>query len=277
VTPDPPTSPTDPPTERLAKVMARRGMCSKRTADRLIEAGQVLVDGRLAPPRGLRVPLDARIELLDDARAELDALRTIALHKPAGIVSNLPQPGQREAIDILRPEGLLGYDRPDRDREWAAVRDHLESFHVAGRLDYDSSGLLVLTQDGVLARMLTGDDHPIEKEYLVRISLRGGKPNQPFPPHLLDRLRTPIHHEGETLRAVAVDAVEPRLLRFVLREGRKRHIRRMCDAVDLRVRELVRIRIGALHLGDLQPRQWRFVTRADIAPDVDRASGPPRR
>jgi 23S rRNA pseudouridine2604 synthase len=126
----------------------------------------------------------------------------------------------------------------------------------AGRLDIDSTGLLVLTQDGRIAKRLIGDETRIEKEYLVRVAYRG---NGPFPEADLERLRHGLVLDDVQLRPARVSWANEDQLRFVLREGRKRQIRRMCDLVGLQVLGLKRVRIGSVSLGALPAGQWRYL------------------
>lgn len=236
--------------------MAQRGLCSKREADRLIAAGQVRVNGAIAPPSGLFVSLRARIEILPQGQAELAGRQTIMLHKPAGVVSNLPAPGQRQALDLLTWDACAAPGEAFHQQTWQHTREDLATFHVAGRLDYESTGLLILTQDGLVARALTGEAHSVEKEYLVHtVSLDADAVTE----IQLRDLRRPIRDAGDLLKAERVDQLGDNKLRFILREGKKRHIRRMCAAVGLDVARLMRVRIGQLRLGDLPRGQWRFL------------------
>ncbi|MCK4873447.1 MAG: rRNA pseudouridine synthase [Phycisphaerales bacterium] len=249
------------PTQRLAKVMARQGLCSKRMADRLIALGYVTVDGVAPPTTGMFIPPDAEIRILPAGQRMLDGQLTIMLHKPRGVVSNLPKPGQRQASDLITREAHVGPIAPELTRTWDRIGGRIASFHVAGRLDFDSSGLLILTEDGTVARLLTSDQHILDKEYTVAVTVPG---SQPVPSGSLMRLSRPIHDAGETLRAELVEQIGPRTLRFVLREGRKHQIRRMCRAVGLNVTGLQRIRVGRLALGDLPVGRWRIVTPDEI-------------
>ena len=150
---------------RLSKLMAERGLCSRREADSYIERGWVKVDGEVAT-LGLRVSPDARIELLAQARGAQQERVTILLHKPVGYVSGQAEDGYEPAVVLIQPEN-----------RWEECKSR-QAFHPgqirglapAGRLDIDSTGLLVLTQDGRIARQLIGDDSTVEKEYLVRVS-----------------------------------------------------------------------------------------------------------
>jgi 23S rRNA pseudouridine2604 synthase len=145
---------------------------------------------------------------------------------------------------------------------WAPQQ--LRGLAPAGRLDIDSVGLLVMTQDGRVARQLIGEDSDVEKEYLVRVSYgqRQKDVQSVFPPEKIKRLQHGLSLDGRALRPAQVSWQNPEQLRFVLREGRKRQIRRMCEAVGLQVTGLKRIRIGQVLLGPMPLGQWRY-----LAPD----------
>jgi 23S rRNA pseudouridine2604 synthase len=137
----------------------------------------------------------------------------------------------------------------------------LKGLAPAGRLDIDSTGLLVLTQDGRIARQLIGEDSAMEKEYLVRVSYGNvaAEVQRTFPPAQLARLRHGLSLDGQALKPARVDWQNPEQLRFVLTEGKKRQIRRMCEQVGLRVEALKRVRIGRVMLGQLPVGQWRYL------------------
>ena len=232
---------------RLSKVMAERGICSRREADEFIERGWVLVDGRRVSELGVRIDPQARVELAPEATRAQHQRVTILLHKPVGYVSGQPEPGYQPAVSLIGADNQF-------DRELAQrfhVR-HLRNLAPAGRLDIDSTGLLVLTQDGRVARRLIGEDSTVDKEYLVRVDgqlVDGG----------LERLRHGLSLDHRPLRPAQVEWINDDQLRFVLREGRKRQIRRMCELVGLKVVGLKRVRVGRVRLGDLPQGQWRFL------------------
>jgi 23S rRNA pseudouridine2604 synthase len=177
---------------------------------------------------------------------------TILLHKPLGYVSGQPEDGHAPAAALVTAANRWGAD-PARI---AFHPGHLRGLAPAGRLDIDSTGLLVLTQDGRVAKALVGDDSAIEKEYLVRVEYAGeGR----LPDADLERLRHGLELDGRPLAPARVSWANDDQLRFVLREGRKRQIRRMCEAVGLKVLGLKRIRIGRVPLGKLPPGQWRYL------------------
>jgi len=231
---------------RLSKLMAQRGICSRREADTYIEQGLVLVDGHSVNRLGTKVSPDAQITLAPRAISQQQQLVTIILNKPVGYVSAQPEPGYVPAIKLITPENQFG---PSNQR---LNPGHLKGLAVVGRLDIDSQGLLLLTQDGRLARKIIGEDRKVEKEYLVRVKgelTREG----------LDLLRHGLILDDKPLLPAHVEWVNRDQLRFILREGRKRQIRRMCDNVGLKVTGLKRVRIGEIRLGNLPEGKWRFL------------------
>ena len=161
----PPTSKENAEHPRLSKRMGELGLCSRREADRWIESGWVKVDGQVVDTLGVRVSPDARIEVDRAAREHQSGQVTILLHKPVGYVSGQAEDGYEPAIVLIRPENRWSADPSPIKFQ----REHLRSLVPAGRLDIDSTGLLVLTQDGRIAKQLIGEDSSVEKEYLVRV------------------------------------------------------------------------------------------------------------
>jgi 23S rRNA pseudouridine2604 synthase len=186
------------------------------------------------------------LTLADRAAEALDGI-TIVLHKPVGYVSGQPEPGKVPAVRLLTRDRLDGPGEPP-------ARD--ASLPPIGRLDEDSRGLLLLSSDGVVAKAVIGPESRLDKEYLVTV--RG---------HLSDsklaRLRHGLSLDGRALKPAKVEVVQGQTLRFVLTEGRNRQIRRMCDQLELRVTDLLRVRIGPLVLGDLPEGRWRMLTPAE--------------
>jgi 23S rRNA pseudouridine2604 synthase len=177
---------------------------------------------------------------------------TVLLHKPIGYVSGQAEDGYQPASVLVTPA-----NRWEGDTSRIEFRgSHLRHLAPAGRLDIDSTGLLVLTQDGRVAKRLIGDETRVEKEYLVRVEFTaaGGLPEAE-----LERLRHGIELDGVALRPARVSWQNEDQLRVVLREGRKRQIRRMCELVGLRVLGLKRVRIGSVALGPLPVGQWRYL------------------
>ena len=237
---------------RLSKVMSERGICSRREADLWIERGWVFVDGRQVAELGTRIDPGAEITVSPEAEREQAKAVTILLHKPVGYVSGQPEPGSTPAVTLITPEAQLGQAGDPEFKPWM-----LRGLAPAGRLDVDSTGLLVLTSDGRVARKLIGEDSEAEKEYLVRVS-------GTMIPRGLDLLRHGLELDGKPLKPAWVKQLNEDQLHFILKEGKKRQIRRMCELVGLRVTGLKRVRIGRIRLGDLPLGQWRFL-RADEA------------
>jgi 23S rRNA pseudouridine2604 synthase len=248
------TSPNDAPASegvRLSKVMTERGLASRREADAWIEAGWVSVNGRPAV-LGQRVPPDVAIEIDPLARQQQAQRVTVLLHKPIGYVSGQAEDGHEPAYVLVTAANRWAED----PLPLKFHHGHLRSLAPAGRLDIDSTGLLVLTQDGRIAKLLVGEDSRVEKEYLVRV--RHVHPG-PLPPAQLARLQHGLELDGRQLKPARVSWANEDQLRFVLREGRKRQIRRMCELVGLEVLGLKRVRIGSVVLGKLPVGRWRYL------------------
>jgi len=228
--------------------MSEQGICSRREADSYIERGWVLVDGEPVTELGTRVYPNQRITLAKAAQSRQDASVTILLNKPVGYVSAQAEKGYRPAVTLVTAESRYGADRsPLRFH-----RTHLNGLAPAGRLDIDSTGLLVLTQDGRIAKQLIGENAGIEKEYLVRVQGKLSKNG-------LALLNFGLSLDGAPLRRAEVRWQNEDQLQFILREGKKRQIRRMCELVDLQVTGLKRVRIGNVRLGDIPAGQWRYL------------------
>ncbi|WP_080405410.1 pseudouridine synthase [Burkholderia ubonensis] len=243
---------------RLSKRMSELGLCSRREADEWIEKGWVLVDGERIDTLGTKVRADQRIEIDERASAAQAAQVTILLHKPVGYVSGQAEDGYEPATVLITRENHWSGDR-------SALRfspQHLHSLAPAGRLDIDSTGLLVLTQNGRIAKQLIGEQSDIDKEYLVRV--RFGERlidiDQHFPAESLAKLRHGLELDGVALKPAMVSWQNGEQLRFVLREGKKRQIRRMCELVGLEVVGLKRVRMGRVMLGALPQGQWRYLS-----------------
>ena len=242
---------------RLSKRMSELGIASRREADEWIARGWVRVDGRVVSELGSRVVAGQHITVDAKARNQQAQRVTVLINKPVGFVSGQAEDGYEPAVVLVTPQNQWREDRSGTQ----FVHGHLRSLVPAGRLDIDSVGLLVLTQDGRIAKQLIGHDSEIEKEYLVRVAT---SPDTTLPDAALDLLRHGLELDGEALRPAQVEWVNRDQLRFVLKQGKKRQIRRMCEAVGLQVLGLKRVRIGGVMLGDLPAGQWRYL-RADEA------------
>ncbi len=278
-------------TMRLNKRMAELGLASRREADEWIGKGWVKVDGRVAE-MGMQVGPDVRIDIDKLAKNQQANLVTILINKPLGLVSGQAEDGHEPAITLVQPQNRWAQD----NARFFFHGSQLRSLVPAGRLDIDSTGLLVLTQDGRVARQLIGEDAEIEKEYLVRVAYTGvtntaaatsaaatypalsqarKEPQQlmriddddpitsdvqsVFPADKLQLLRHGLSLDGQALKHAKVEWQNPEQLRFVLHEGKKRQIRRMCELVGLKVVGLKRVRIGKVMLGHLPVGQWRYL------------------
>ena len=259
---------------RLNKRMAELGICSRREADEWIAQGWVKVNGQPAE-MGVKVTPADKVDVDKQAHGHQASRVTIILHKPMGYVSGQAEDGHEPAVMLINPRTHWRED-PSTHR---FSPPQLRGLAPAGRLDIDSVGLLVLTQDGRVARQLIGEDSVMEKEYLVRVAYHGPDRLAPagqlvriddddpittdvraiFPPAMLARLRHGLSLDGQPLKPAKVDWQNPEQLRFVLTEGKKRQIRRMCEQVGLKVVGLKRIRIGRVVLGQLPAGQWRYL------------------
>jgi len=237
---------------RLSKRMSELGLCSRREADEWIERGWVRVDGKVVAQLGSKVLPNQRISIERQASAEQSKRVTILINKPVGFVSGQAEDGHKPAITLVNVDTRWKEDKaPERFHP-----TQMRSLVPAGRLDIDSVGLLVLTQDGRVAKHLIGQDSEIEKEYLVRVQYT--KPGR-LPDAQLKLLNHGLSLDGKTLQPAKVQWQNDDQLRFVLKEGKKRQIRRMCEAVGLKVLGLKRTRIGRVNLGNLPTGQWRYL------------------
>lgn len=233
---------------RLSKIMAHRGICSRREADRYIEQGLVLVDGKVVDQLGSRILPHQKVELKQAAQNAQAARHTILMNKPVGYVSNLPEKGYEAATELIEPENHVGEGDPNLS--WKGMAP-------AGRLDIDSMGLLVLTQDGRVAKQLIGENSQIEKEYLIWVS---GDTSE----EKLELLRYGLSLDGKRLKRAGIKKMDDHHIQFILKEGRKRQIRRMCDQVDLQVTRLMRVRIGKVKLENLPVGKWRYLKADEV-------------
>jgi len=229
---------------RVNKWLAQSGVCSRREADELIAAGAVLIDGQRVSDAGRKISAGQTLVLNDRAELGLGAQVSVAIHKPVGIVSAQPDPGQIPAARLLTAEAQVGR---------GIVPSSRASLPPLGRLDQDSRGLLLLSEDGVLAKAIIGPESEIDKEYVVTVRGRIDRAK-------IQKLRHGLELDGRKLKPAKVTLEDTQVLRFVLSEGRNRQIRRMCELVELEVTDLIRVRIGPLLLGDLPEGKWRHLT-----------------
>ncbi|HLR82918.1 MAG TPA: pseudouridine synthase [Paenalcaligenes sp.] len=236
---------------RVSKLMADRGLCSRREADELIRRQWVKVNGQVVS-LGERAQPNATITLHPKAKEQLKQQVTILINKPVGYVSGQAEKNYRPASVLITPDRQFLPPNQRAGSRQRFQRQHLRGLAPAGRLDIDSQGLLVLTQDGQLARRLIGADSTVDKEYLVRVKGRLDKTG-------LSLLNHGLKLDGQALKPARVRWLNDDQLHFCLREGRKRQIRRMCEQVGLQVLGLKRVRIGRVRLGNLPEGRWRYL------------------
>lgn len=233
---------------RLSKVMSTRGLCSRREADDFISKGLVKVDGIKVDVLGSRVDPNCEIEILPEGQDSLNEQVTIVLNKPRDYVSSQPEKGYLSALELIRENNYFGSDYRNVTRKGLAP---------LGRLDIDSTGLIIYSQNGVLAKKIIGDQSDVEKEYEVNVV--GGITDK-----ALELLRFGLELDGVKLKKAKITKLSNSKMIFVLKQGRKRQIRRMCDLVDLHVRRIHRMRVGKLSLGEMPEGTWRIVSPHEI-------------
>lgn len=237
--------------ERLQKILSNAGVASRRHAEELILAGRVSVNGVVADTLGARADPERDEVMVDGVPVLKGRYRYFALNKPQGFITTVSDEQDRETVLDLVPIGDI-------------------QLHPVGRLDRDSEGLLILTNDGHLTDLLTHPRYEVEKEYLVALD---GMPSK----RDMERLVRGIEHDGERLRAMSVQAAAAPAARIgdepvaanawllvTLREGKNREVRRMMMAIGRKVLLLRRIRIGPLHLGTLGVGSFREMTPEEI-------------
>ena len=239
-----------PEPQRVNRWLAQSGVCSRREAEGLIAEGLVTIDGEAVSDPGRKIEPGQTLVLADRAETQLGSALTVMLHKPVGFVSSQPEHGQTPAVRLLKRASLVGEAThiPGRDSRLAPV----------GRLDQDSRGLLILSEDGVVAKAVIGPASELEKEYIVRVA-------GPITDRKVGLLRHGLQLDGRQLKPAKVTMAGAQTLRFILKEGRNRQIRRMCDLVELKVVDLFRIRVGPITLGDLPEGKWRMLTPEERA------------
>lgn len=230
--------------QRINRWLAQEGVCSRRTAEDLIARGAISVEGAPVTDLGHKILPGETLTLSEAAATTLEAAYTIVLNKPVGYVSAHADGDQIAAAKLITRANRQGH---------GDVPENALGLPPLGRLDQDSRGLLLLSNDGVLAKAVIGPESDMEKEYIVKVK---GRVNR----KVLRFLRDGMVLDGKRLQPAIVEPEGEGLLRFTLREGRKRQIRRMCEVVDLRVRDLKRVRIGPLDVGRLAEGRWRYLT-----------------
>jgi 23S rRNA pseudouridine2604 synthase len=233
--------------QRVNKWLASEGVCSRREAEDLISRGLVSINGARVDDPGRKIEPGQTLEV---SQGKAQPQISVMINKPVGVVSAQPEGDQIPAARLLTRANLIGAAE--------TMPTSRTSLAPLGRLDQDSRGLLVLSEDGVLAKAFIGENSKLDKEYLVRVS---GAINE----QKLALLHHGLMLDGRQLKPAKITQIEPQRIRFILHEGRNRQIRRMCELVDLDVTDLLRIRIGPLKLSDLQEGKWRSLTRGERA------------
>ena len=235
---------------RISKFLSQQGICSRREAEFFIQKGWLKVNGETVVEFYTTVDDNSSIELDPKAKAYQNRLITVLLHKPVGYVSSQPEKQYRPAASLItQGNQQRNSDGPPENR---ALVWPIKGLAPAGRLDIDSTGLLILTQDGRIAKRLIAPDSDVEKEYLVRV-------NQTVRSDQISRLKVGLSLDNVKLAPAKVDLLDSNYFRMTLTEGRKRQIRRMCELVGLEVNGLKRVRIGNVRLGSLQVGKWRLL------------------
>lgn len=228
---------------RLQKYMSERGICSRRQAEKHITAGKIKVNGAVVTTLGTKVDPEKDIVTYDkDIVRNTSKLIYVMLHKPAGIVTTCKQPGEKTVLSLVRTA---------------------ERIYPIGRLDKDSTGLLLLTNDGELAYRLMHPKFQHEKEYIVETAA-------PITEGALKKLRNGVRITGAITQPARVRKLGANRFKIILREGRNRQIRRMCRKVGNEVKRLKRIRIENIVLGTLAPGKWRNLTPGEYTQLLER-------
>lgn len=224
---------------RLNKYLAEQGIASRRESDKLIAAGLVKVNGKVVTEMGVKVDTDVDTVVVDEAQVKQSRnLVYVALNKPKGFVCSMK--ATREDPDIVTDLVDVG-----------------ERVYPVGRLDKETTGLLILTNDGRLVNQIIHPSAESEKEYEVTFYLQ-------IPERVLDKLRAGVKLAGEGTLPTKVKKVGPAKIHIILREGKNRQIRRVCQKVGFPVKNLKRIRIKNLHLDDLPLGMWRYLTDSEV-------------
>jgi 23S rRNA pseudouridine2604 synthase len=250
---------------RLNRLVAQKGICSRREADTFISQGLVKVDGRIISELGTKVRPNANVELMTQATTAIQRKGTLLLHKPLGVVSSQPEEDQVPAIHLCTKENehILKFRNDNKhplteDKRFRQEPRRQPGWASAGRLDINSTGLLVLTQSGLVAKQIIGPDNSLDKEYLVRLRHKLVDEDAETK-EKLHQLQDGVMHEDDLLSLKSVRILNESQLQIVLNEGKKHHIRRMLQCVGWKIDALKRVRIGGVVLGDLPVGKWRWL------------------
>ena len=236
--------------QRVNKWLAQSGVCSRREAEALIADGLVSIDGERVEDVGRKILPGQTLVLADRATEQLAASVTVLIHKPVGFVSAQPEAGEVPAARLLTRANLWVGKGP--------IPGSGDLLPPIGRLDKDSRGLLLLSEDGVVAKAVIGPQSDLEKEY--RVAIMGEVTEEK-----LELMRFGLELDGRELRPAKVEMISDQRFTIVLQEGRNRQIRRMCELLDWKVVDLFRVRVGPLTLGDMPEGTWRPITAQERA------------
>ena len=238
---------------RISKILSELGLCSRREADEYIKQGLVLLDGNVVNELGTKACRSQKIELNKKAKTKQAKKLTILLNKPVGYISHLDDDKEfKPASDLINPDNYFSNELNNRSSLF-----NKEGLAPAGRLDIDSTGLLILTQDGTMAKKIIGENVVVEKEYLVKV--QGDLTDEN-----LKLLNHGLTLDGYKLKPAKVSWQNENQLKFILIEGRNRQIRKMCAMVNLKVVTLKRVRIGNIRLGNIPLGQWYFLNNSNV-------------
>lgn len=233
---------------RISKLLTEQNICSRTKAEKWVELKWIKSNGKIIEKPEHKVHIHDFILIDQKAFKELQNQKTILLNKPINYVSSFDDPKYEQAVTLVNRNNFAGDKFSETD-----IKAFQKSLGVVGRLDADSRGLLLFTQDGSFAKSIIGPESNVEKEYLVKVN---GKITE----DKLKLLRFGLKLDDQLLKKAIVEEISPKTLKFILTEGKKRQIRRMCKAVDLEVMDLKRIRIGNIHLPkDLKEGQWIYL------------------
>lgn len=222
---------------RIEKFLSEQGIMSRREAQALMKKGDILLNGKKIKETGIKInPAVDKITIANQGEVKLKAKETVAVHKPRGVISSKDEDGVKTIFDIFPQFAHL---------------------NCVGRLDKESEGLILLSNDGIVTKMVTGKDHIIEKEYVVET-------RENIMPAMMARMSKGIKLKDGWTKPARAEKIDKHTFRIVLIEGKKHQIRRMADACRLTIKSLKRIRVGNIELGGMYAGQWKKVDRKDI-------------
>ncbi len=237
---------------RISKLLTERNICSRTKAEKWVELKWIKSNGKIIERPEHKVHLHDFILIDQKAFKELQDQKTIILNKPINFVSSFDDPKYEQAVTLVNRSNFAVNISKENYSE-TDIKIFQKSLGVVGRLDADSRGLLLFTQDGSFAKSIIGPESNVEKEYIVKVNGR-------ITDDKLKLLRFGLKLDDQPLKKAIVEETSSRTLKFILTEGKKRQIRRMCKAVDLEAMDLKRVRIGTIHLPkDLKEGQWIYL------------------